>query len=66
MPLITINLWRGKTTVEQKRRIVKEITDTISDTIDCPKEAVHIIINEQPKENWGVGGVLASEKFREK
>lgn len=66
MPLITINLWKGKTTVEQKRRLVKEITDVVSDTLDCPKDAVHIIINEQPKENWGIGGMLASEKFPEK
>lgn len=65
MPLITINIWKGKT-VEQKRRLVKEITDTVVDTIDCPREAVHIIINEQPKENWGIGGKLALEKFKEK
>lgn len=25
------------------------------DTIYCPKKAVHISINEQPKENWGMG-----------
>ena len=65
MPVITINLWKGRT-VEQKRRLVKEITDVVADTIDCPKEAVHIIINEQSKENWGIGGMLASEKFPDK
>ena len=66
MPVITVNIWKGKTTVEQKHRLVKEITDIISVTLDCPKEAVHIIINEQPKENWGLGGMLASEKFPDK
>jgi len=66
MPLITINIWKGKTTVEQKRRIVKEITDTVADTLGCPREAIHIIINEQPKQNWGIGGMLASEKFSNK
>ena len=66
MPLVRIDLWKGVTTVEQKRKLVKGITDTVSDTIDCPKEAVHIIISEQPKENWGVGGVLSSDKFPER
>lgn len=58
-------MWKGRT-VEQKRRLVKEITDTVVDTIDCPREAVHIIINEEPKKNWGIGGMLASEKFPDK
>lgn len=65
MPVITINMWKGRT-VEQKRRLVKEITDTVADTLGCPRDAVHIIINEQPKTNWGIGGVLASERFPDK
>ena len=65
MPFITINIWKRRT-VAQKRKLVKEITDVVSDTLDCPKEAVHIIINEQTKENWGIGGMLASEKYPDK
>ena len=66
MPLIRIDLWKETTTTERKRKLVKGITDIVSETINCPKEAVHIIINEEPKENWGLGGILASEKFPEK
>ncbi|MDD5531006.1 MAG: tautomerase family protein [bacterium] len=29
MPLIRIDLWKGTTTIEQKGKLVKEITDTV-------------------------------------
>ncbi|MDD5530529.1 MAG: 4-oxalocrotonate tautomerase family protein [bacterium] len=61
MPIITMDLWKGKTSVTQKQKVVKEITDTVNKILGCPKETVHIIINEHPKENWGVGGTLVSE-----
>ncbi|MFB0525920.1 MAG: 4-oxalocrotonate tautomerase family protein, partial [bacterium] len=32
----------------------------------CPKEAVEVIIRDVPKHNWGIGGELSSEKFRDK
>ncbi|MFA5032290.1 MAG: tautomerase family protein [bacterium] len=34
MPLIRIDLWKGTATVEQKGKLVKDITDTVSDTIE--------------------------------
>ncbi|MDD5530528.1 MAG: tautomerase family protein [bacterium] len=51
MPIITMNLQQRKVSVEQKQRITEEITDILTKTLDCPKEAVCIIINEQLKEN---------------
>jgi len=32
--------------------------------IGIPAEAVEVVIREIPKENWGVGGELASEKLK--
>ncbi len=61
MPVITIDLWEGRT-VEQKRKLVKGVTDVVSKTTGCPEDAVQIIIKDHPKENWSIGGTLASEK----
>ena len=60
MPVVTIDLWEGRT-VEQKRKLVKGVTDAVVKSVECPEHAVHIIINDHPKENWGIGGTLASE-----
>lgn len=65
MPIVRIDLWKGREK-ETKRKLIKSVTSAVVDTIGCPPEAVHIIINEQPKENWGIGGEAASVKFPNK
>jgi 4-oxalocrotonate tautomerase len=45
-------------TVEQKREMVKEITEVVSRTANCPKEAVRIVIREMEFENFGISGQL--------
>ena len=61
MPVVTVEMWAGRT-IEQKRQLVKGITSAIAD-IGVPPEAVQIIIKDNPKHNWGIGGELASEKY---
>jgi len=65
MPIVRIDLWKGREK-ETKRKLIKSVTSAVVDTIGCPPEAVHIIISEQPQENWGIGGEAASVKFPNK
>ena len=65
MPVITVELWKGRTT-EQKRTLVKSITSATVAATGAPPEAVHIVIHEVEKENWGIAGELASEKYANK
>jgi len=65
MPLVNVDLWEGQG-VEEKKRLVAEITDLLVEVTGCPKEAVTVIIRDVPKQNWGIAGVLSSEKFKEK
>ncbi len=60
MPVVTVNMWEGRT-VEQKKQLVEGIT-TAFEKIGTPKEALHIILNDISKQNWGHSGKLASEK----
>jgi 4-oxalocrotonate tautomerase len=55
MPLAQIHMWKGRSK-EQKDNLIKEVTDAICKTIDCPSHAVQIIINEVEKEDWGIDG----------
>lgn len=57
MPSIHVEMLKGRT-IEQKREMVKEITEVVSRTVNCPKEAIRIVINEIEFENFALGGVL--------
>ncbi|MEW6557272.1 MAG: 2-hydroxymuconate tautomerase [Elusimicrobiota bacterium] len=65
MPLVRIDLWSGRER-ETKEKLIKNVTSAVVDSIGCPPDAVQIVINEVEKENWGLGGVPASEKFPDK
>ncbi|MGP8079231.1 MAG: 2-hydroxymuconate tautomerase [Dehalococcoidales bacterium] len=59
MPVVTVEMWDGRNS-DQKKALVEGITNTFV-KIGVPAEAVHIIIHDVPKHNWGIGGKLASE-----
>jgi 4-oxalocrotonate tautomerase len=62
MPIIHVYMWSG-VSKEAKARIVKGIT-RVFEELGIPSQAVEIIIHEIPRENWGIGEELASEKFK--
>ena len=57
MPILQVELLKGRT-VEQKREMVRKVTDAITESLNCPKEAVSIIIREMEWENYAKAGVL--------
>jgi 4-oxalocrotonate tautomerase len=57
MPILQIEMFKGKT-IEQKREMVKKITDAVTESLSCSKEAVSIIIREMELENFAKSGVL--------
>jgi 4-oxalocrotonate tautomerase len=60
MPILRVSLWAGRTK-EQKSELAKALTDTMVKVAKVPPEAVTIMIEELPKENWASRGVLHSE-----
>jgi len=60
MPIVTINLLEGRTQ-NQKRDLIRNVTNTISETISSPMESIRVIINEMPFENYGVAGLPVKE-----
>ena len=61
MPVVQVNVWTG-ISVENKKKIVEGITEVLEE-IDVPREAITVIIYEEPKENRASGGKLHSERF---
>jgi 4-oxalocrotonate tautomerase len=61
LPVVQVNVWSGMS-LENKKKIVEGFTRVLEE-IGIPREAVTIVICEEPKENWASGGKLHSEKF---
>lgn len=61
MPIVQIDMLEGRT-VEQKREMVKKVTEVISEAAKCPPEAVTIIIRDMLQHNLGQAGELRSDK----
>lgn len=61
MPRIIIQAFKGRS-LEQKRELVRRITDVTVEVFDVPPETVTIRIEEGDKENFAKAGVLASDR----
>lgn len=62
MPIVTIKIAKGRS-VEQKRDLVKSITNSVVSTLDLKSEWVSVLIEEFERENWSTAGELHSDKF---
>ncbi|CAM3286859.1 2-hydroxymuconate tautomerase [Vagococcus fessus] len=55
MPIVNVQLLEGRTP-EQKKAMVKEVTDAIVRTTGAKKEAISIVITDMKKEDYGING----------
>ncbi|MBB6444269.1 2-hydroxymuconate tautomerase [Bacillus benzoevorans] len=55
MPFIQINILEGRTP-EKKERLIREVSDLVSEVLEAPIESVRVMINEMPPEHWGIAG----------
>ena len=60
MPIVSINIIEGRSD-EQKERMIDAVSDALASSLDAPKESVRIMINEMPKQHFGIGGQSAKK-----
>jgi len=60
MPIAQINIMEGRTD-DQKEALIREVTNAIMKSIDAPEQSVRVIINEMPKQHFGIGGESAKK-----
>jgi 4-oxalocrotonate tautomerase len=61
MPLAHIYILEGRT-LEEKKKVVTEVTAALIKTLGVRKDNVRVIIHEVPKSHWSVGGVTMDER----
>ena len=60
MPIVTVEAVEGRT-VEQKRGLVKDITEAVCKNFKVNPDAVTILIHEVKRENLSKAGKLTSD-----
>jgi 4-oxalocrotonate tautomerase len=60
MPLIQMQILEGRS--EKKiEAVIENVSDTVSETLDVPKQNVRVLVSEIPKSHWGIGGDTAKD-----
>ncbi|MBJ7600552.1 MAG: 4-oxalocrotonate tautomerase [Candidatus Nephthysia bennettiae] len=61
MPVVTVQMFRGRT-LEQKRALVRAITDAMVEHAGAKPDALIVVIQETEPENWAMAGRLAADR----
>jgi 4-oxalocrotonate tautomerase family enzyme len=61
MPVVTVQLWTGRT-LDQKRALVRAITDAMVEHAGARPDALHVVLQEVDPQNWGLGGVIGPDR----
>lgn len=60
MPYIKIEVTREGVTREQKRQLIKGVTDVITHVLNKDPQLTHVVIQEIDTDNWGYAGEQTS------
>jgi 4-oxalocrotonate tautomerase len=60
MPIVIVNMMEGRDDAK-KARAIAAITQAIVDTLDAKPESVRVILQEYPKQHWGIAGKPVGE-----
>ena len=55
MPLIQVTMVEGRT-VEQKHALIRNLSQSMAETLDVPLERIRVAIYEISADEWGIGG----------
>jgi 4-oxalocrotonate tautomerase len=65
MPYVKIEVTREGVTREQKKALIKGVTDLITDVLNKDPQLTHVVIQEIELDDWGFAGEQVSA-LREK
>jgi len=60
MPYVKIEVTREGITREQKKRLIKGVTDLITDVLNKDPQLTHVVIQEVDLDDWGFAGEQVS------
>lgn len=60
MPYVNVKV-AGPLSEEQRREISKQVSETLETVAGKPKDHTYVVIDEVPRNQWGVGDKLLSD-----
>ncbi|MCL4422249.1 MAG: tautomerase family protein [Actinobacteria bacterium] len=61
MPLVEVTLVQGRTP-ERLRALITAVTDAVEQSIEAPRDSVHVVLREVPATHWAAGDVTIAEQ----
>ncbi len=61
MPIVNLQIMRGLS-VDQKRALVADITQSLAQVAGAKPERTHVVIHEVADEDWGLEGRLVLDR----
>jgi len=55
MPIVQVTIIEGRDD-DAKRELMKSIADAVENSLDAPRQAIRVIVQEVPAFHWSVGG----------
>ena len=63
MPIVRIDLWPGRSR-ERKDALIRNVTRAVVESLDCPIDAVDVLLYEVDKADWARGGVSHADRAK--
>ena len=65
LPIVRVEIAKGVASVEQKRKVIRRMTDVLVEELGRNPEYVFVLIDEVDTDNWGRKGQPLSELWQQ-
>jgi len=62
MPYVNIKITREGATLDQKARLIREVTRLLAEILGKNPQTTVVVIDEVETDNWGIGGETVTER----
>ena len=66
MPIVIVEIARGVASVEQKKAVIRRMTDVLVEQLGRDPDYVFVIIDEVDTDNWGRKGQSLTELWAQR
>ena len=66
MPIVRLEIAKGVASVEQKRAVIRRMTDVLVEELGRDPDYIFVVIDEVDTDNWGRKGQSLTELWRQR
>lgn len=66
MPILRLEIAKGVATVEQKKAVIRRMTDVLVEELGRDPEYIFVVIDEVDTDNWGRKGLSLTDLWEKR